>query len=79
MPYELWKGKMPNMSYFHIFGSIFYILNDREQLGKFDTKSDIGVFLGYSTNSKAYHVYNMRMKTIMESTNVVIDDSCDFS
>ena len=67
------------MSYFHIFGSIYYILNDHEHLGKFDVKSNIDVFLGYSTNSKAYRIYNMRTQTIMESVNVVIDDSCDFS
>ena len=53
------------MSYFHIFGSISYILNDREHLGKFDAKSDDGVFLGYSMNSKVYRVYNMRTQTIM--------------
>ena len=38
--YELWKGKRPNVSYFHTFGSKCYILNDRDQLGKFDAKSD---------------------------------------
>ena len=67
------------MSYVHIFGSICYILNDREHLGKFDAKSDTGVFLSYSTSSKASRVYNMRTQTIMELANVVIDDSCDFS
>ena len=74
-PYKLWKGKKPNMGYFYIFGSICYILNDREYLGKFDTKSDTSVFLNYSTNRKVYHVYNMRTQTIIKSTNVVIDDS----
>ena len=59
-PYELWKGKKINVNYFHIFGSICYILNDREHLGKFDSKNNTGVFLGYSNNSKAYRVYNMR-------------------
>ena len=77
-PYGLWKGKKPSVSYFHIFGSICYILNDHEHLGKFDSKSDTGVFLGYSNNSKAYRVFNMRTQIIMESTNVVIDDSFDF-
>ena len=43
--YELWKGKNPNVSYFHIFGSICYIQNDREHLGKFDAKSDTKCFL----------------------------------
>ena len=77
-PYELWKGKKKKQC-FHIFGSICYISNDHEHLDKFDSKSDIGVFLDYSTNSKAYHVFNMRTQTIMESINVVIDNSCDFS
>jgi hypothetical protein len=43
-------------------------------LGKFDPKSDEGIFLGYSTNSRAYRVYNTRTETVMESINVVIDD-----
>ena len=78
-PYELWKGKKLIVSYFHIFCSTCYILNDREHLGKFYSKSNTGIFLGYSNNSKTYHVFNMRTQTIMESTNVVIDGSCDFS
>ncbi|KAK4857126.1 hypothetical protein QYF36_024817 [Acer negundo] len=45
--YELWRGRKPNVSYFHTFGSKCYILNDRDQLGKFDFKSDEGIFIGY--------------------------------
>ena len=63
------------MKYFQVFGSKCYILNDRENLGKFDAKSDKGIFLGYSTSSRAYRVYNKRTKTVMESTNVKIDDA----
>ena len=75
--YELWKGKKSSVSYFYIFGNTCYILNDHEHLGKFDSKSDIYIFLGYSNNSKAYRVFNMR--TVTESANIVIDDSCNFS
>jgi len=39
-----------------------------------DPKSDEGNFLGYSTNSRAYRVFNSKTKTVMESINVVIDD-----
>ena len=60
------------MKYFRIFGSKCYILNDRENPGKFDAKSDEEIFLGYSTNSRAYKVYNKRTKMVMESINVVI-------
>ena len=49
--YEIWNGKKPRVKYFRVFGSKCYILNDRENLGKFDSKSDEGIFLGYSTTS----------------------------
>ena len=73
--YEIWNGKKLEMKYFRVFGSRCYILNDRENLGKFDAKSDEGIFLGYSTTSQAYRVFNMRIKTVMESINVEIDDA----
>ena len=44
-PYELWRGKKPVVKYFRIFGSDCYILCDRENLEKFDAKSDKGYFL----------------------------------
>ena len=56
-----------------MFGSKCYILNDRENLGKFDAKSDEGIFLGYSTTSQVYRVFNKRTKIVMESINVKID------
>jgi hypothetical protein len=73
-PYEIWRGKKHTMKYFKTFGSKCYILSDRENLGKFDTKSDEGIFLGYSTNSWAYRVFNKRTETVMESINVIVDD-----
>ena len=73
-PYELWRGKKPVVKYFRIFGSDFYILRDRENLKKFDAKSDNVYFLGYFSTSRAYRVYNLRTKIVMESSNVVIND-----
>jgi hypothetical protein len=73
-PYEIWRGKKPTVKYFKTLGSKCYILHDRENLGKFDTKSDEGIFLGYSTNIRAYRVFNKRTETMMESINVVVDD-----
>jgi hypothetical protein len=73
-PYEIWWGKKPTVKYFRTFGNKCYILRDRENLGKFDPKSDEGIFLGYSTNNCAYRVFNKRTETVMESINVIIDD-----
>ena len=61
-----------------MFGYTCYVLNDREQLGKFQAKSDKGVFLNYSINNRAYRVFNLHTKTIMKSINVVVDDFNDF-
>ncbi|BBN68998.1 transposable element gene [Prunus dulcis] len=57
-PYEIWKGKKPNVKHLRTFGSKCYIYKDREYLGKFDARSDVGIFLGYSMNSRAYRHFN---------------------
>ena len=72
-PYELWRGKKPIVKYFRIFGSDCYILRERGNLEKFDAKRT-GYFLRYSSTSREYRVYNLRTKTVMESSNVVIND-----
>ena len=74
-PYELWKGRKPNVKYFRIFGNTCFILKDRKNVGKFDSQNDEGIFLGYSSTSKAYRVYNKRTIKVIETVNVVIDES----
>jgi hypothetical protein len=71
-PYEIWRGKKPTIKYFRTFRSKCYILRDRENLRKFDPKSDEGIFLGYSSTSRAYRVFNKRTEIVMESINVVL-------
>ena len=73
-PYELWKNIKPSISYFHIFGCYCYILNNKEKLGKFDPKSDKAIFLGYSTTSKGYRVYNLKTQTVEISMHVIFDE-----
>ena len=70
-PYELIKKRTPNISYFRIFGCRCYILvNGKTNLGKFDSRSDEGIFLGYSNRSKAYRVFNKRTLVVEESVHV---------
>lgn len=77
--YEIWRVRKPNVKYFHVFGSVCYILADRDHRRKFDPKSDEGIFLGYSRSSRAYRVFNKHTKTMMESINVVVNDVPDDS
>ncbi|KAH9743963.1 Integrase catalytic domain-containing protein [Citrus sinensis] len=74
-PFELWKDRKPNISYFKVFGCKCFILNTKDNLGKFDSKSDVGIFLGYSNSSKAYRVYNKRTLVVEESMHVTFDES----
>ncbi|MDF3675383.1 hypothetical protein [Enterobacter hormaechei] len=46
-PFELWYGHSPNVKHFKVFGCKCFILKDARN-GKFDAKSDEGIFLGYS-------------------------------
>ena len=73
--YELWTVRKPNLKYFRTFDSECHILKDGDNLRKFDAKSNIGIFLSYSTMSKAYQVYNQNSQVIQESSNVVINDT----
>ncbi|KAH9753253.1 Integrase catalytic domain-containing protein [Citrus sinensis] len=74
-PYELWKDRKPNIDYFKVFGYKCFVLNTKDNLGKFDPKSDVGIFLGYSNSSKVYRVYNKRTLVLEESMHVTFDES----
>ncbi|GKE80843.1 putative ribonuclease H-like domain-containing protein, partial [Tanacetum coccineum] len=41
-----------------------------DHLGKFDGKADEGFFVGYSTNSKAFKVFNSRTRIVEENLHV---------
>ena len=72
-PYELWYGYKPNVSYIRIFGRKFYILKESRE-GKFDVKSDEGIFLGYSCKRKAYRCLNLTTHKVIESAHVKVDE-----
>ena len=74
LPIRLSLDLEPNLKYFRTFGSECNILRDGENLGKFDSNSNLGIFLGYSNKSKAYRVYNQSSKVIQKSSNVVVND-----
>jgi len=75
-PYELFKGKKPNISYFRPFGcKCFAHNNGINNLGKFDARSDEGIFMDYSMHSKTYRIYNKHTKLIEESIHAIFDES----
>nr|GFC79319.1 retrovirus-related Pol polyprotein from transposon TNT 1-94 [Tanacetum cinerariifolium] len=73
-PYELINGRKLDISFLHVFGALCYPKSDRKDIGKLGTKGDIGFFIGYSVDSCAYRIYNLRTKKIMETMNASFDE-----
>ncbi|GMP28099.1 hypothetical protein CsSME_00003780 [Camellia sinensis var. sinensis] len=74
-PYELWHDRKPNISHLHVFYCKCFVHNNgKDNLGKFDSKSDEVIFLSYSLTSKVYRVFNKRTFTVEESIHVAFDE-----
>ncbi|GJR16969.1 retrovirus-related pol polyprotein from transposon TNT 1-94 [Tanacetum coccineum] len=73
-PYELVHDKKPDLTFFRVFGALCYPVNDSENLGKFQAKADIGIFVGYAPSRKGYRIYNKRTRRLMETIHVTFDE-----
>ncbi|GKB98344.1 retrovirus-related pol polyprotein from transposon TNT 1-94 [Tanacetum coccineum] len=73
-PYHNINGRKPSVKFFHTFGSLCYIVQDGENLDKMKEKSDACIFIGYSTQSRAYRVFNKRTRVIVETIHVNFDE-----
>nr|GEY52548.1 Gag-Pol polyprotein [Tanacetum cinerariifolium] len=73
-PYHIINDRKPSVKFFDIFGSLCYIVRDGENLDKMKEKGDACIFVGYSTQSRAYKVFNKRTRVIMETIHVNFDE-----
>ncbi|GJX03251.1 retrovirus-related pol polyprotein from transposon TNT 1-94 [Tanacetum coccineum] len=73
-PYELVHDKKPDLTFLRVFGALCYPTNDSEDLGKFQAKADIGIFVGYAPSRKGYRIYNKRTRRLMETIHVTFDE-----
>nr|GFB06434.1 hypothetical protein [Tanacetum cinerariifolium] len=73
-PYQIINDQKPSVKLFHIFGSLCYIVGDGENLDKMKEKGDACIFVGYSTQSRAYRVFNQRTRVIVETIHVNFDE-----
>nr|GEV23045.1 putative ribonuclease H-like domain-containing protein [Tanacetum cinerariifolium] len=73
-PYHIINDQKPSVKFFRIFGSLCYIVRDGENLDKMKEKGDACIFVGYSTQSRAYRVFNKITRVIVESIHVNFDE-----
>ncbi|GJX35912.1 retrovirus-related pol polyprotein from transposon TNT 1-94 [Tanacetum coccineum] len=64
----------PDLSFLRVFGALCYPTNDSEDLGKWQAKADIGIFVGYAPSRKGFRIYNKRTRRIIETIHVTFDE-----
>ncbi|GKC68170.1 putative ribonuclease H-like domain-containing protein [Tanacetum coccineum] len=73
LPTTFWAEAVslkPGLNFMRPFGCHVAILNTLDNLGKFDGKSDEGLFVRYSLSSKVFRVYNTRTKRVEENLHI---------
>nr|GEU85086.1 zinc finger BED domain-containing protein RICESLEEPER 2-like [Tanacetum cinerariifolium] len=73
--YEIFRERIPDIIYFHVFGYPVFIHNHKDHLGKFDAKAYNRYFPRYSFNFKSFRVFNIRRQQIDETYHVTFDES----
>ena len=70
-PYEIWKGRKPNLMYLRVWGCLaFYRMID-PKTSKLGVRGIKSVFVGYyAENSKTYRLLNLDSNVIVESRDV---------
>ncbi|GJQ98960.1 retrovirus-related pol polyprotein from transposon TNT 1-94 [Tanacetum coccineum] len=74
MAYHIINDRKPSIKHLYIFGCTCYLTRDGENLDKMKEKGDPCILVGYSTQSKGYHVYNKRTRLIVESIHLRSDE-----
>lgn len=74
-PYEVYRGKKPNITHLRVFGCIGYAKIVKPKLKKLEDKSCVLVHLGTEPGSKAYRMLNPKNRKIIVSRDVVFDET----
>ncbi|KAK1628572.1 hypothetical protein QYE76_002887 [Lolium multiflorum] len=70
-PKRYQSGNKPNVMYIRVSGCKCLVKNNKGKLGKFETRTIDGTFVGYAENSHAYRYYNKSTGAIEVSCDVV--------
>ena len=73
-PYEAWGGTKPTVSHLKVFGCVAYALVSSQHRRKLDEKSEKCIFIGYSSQSKAYKLYKPPSGKVIISRDVVFHE-----
>ena len=66
-PYEIWKGRKPNLDYLRVWGCLAYYRVSDPKRTKLGPRGIRSIFVGYAQNSKAYRFLDLQSNVIVES------------
>nr|KAJ0194254.1 hypothetical protein LSAT_V11C800406360 [Lactuca sativa] len=69
-PYELWKGKKPNLDYLKVWGCVAYYRTPDPKRTQLGARANKSIFIGYAQNSKAYRLLDIESGVVVESRDV---------
>jgi hypothetical protein len=71
--YEVWHGGKPTVSHLRVFGCLSFG-KDLGHIGKLKDRSTLGVFIGYTEGSKAYHIVDPGTQHVCMMRDVVFNE-----
>ena len=74
-PLESWSGKKPNVEHLRVFGCLCYAHIPKDERKKLDSKAREAVFMGYGMERKGYRLYDMNLRKIFFSRDVLFNES----
>jgi hypothetical protein len=66
-PFEAWSGRKLSIKHLRVFGCICYAQIPKEKRYKLDERSEKCIFVGYSSMSKGYRLYNLKTNKVIIS------------
>ena len=73
-PMELCSGVIPDVSHLRVFGCLADVLVPKSKRGKFDSKSERVVFIGYPHGCKGYKFWNPAKKKMFFSRDAIFHE-----
>ncbi|XP_016690648.1 uncharacterized protein [Gossypium hirsutum] len=69
-PFEAWYGYKPSLKFLRVFGCLCFTCIPQVKRDKLDKKAEAGIFVGYSTVSKAYRVFQPHTGRVIVSRDI---------
>ena len=79
IPIEAWSGHKPTVKHLKVFGSMCYTHVPDQKRHKLEDKAERGIFIGYSSQSKGFKVYNIETEKVIISRDIKVDEDATWN